>query len=105
MRLDTEYRSNVIHMPRVFWRLREPETTIRPNCMKDARLMFARWLKSAYRGDTYVYHTGDLAFDRLNSHGLHWLAIDVMGECIDGNVILSQRKIAPFKYEYRATYL
>lgn len=57
---------------------------------------FKNWLKKAKKGDTIIYHIGNLAFDRENDHGdqdvLERLASEVW-RCYEvGDLTLTQKK-------------
>jgi hypothetical protein len=74
---------------------------------------FLAWLDKAKAGDSIIYATGDVLFDRRMDSGLSKLAneayrastigpIDEVTPSGSGLVHLTQRRIAPFVFEYRA---
>ncbi len=61
---------------------------------------FKRWVKTAERDQVMIYHTGDLAFDRVSNATLDELASYVY---CDAHVRLTQKKLGMSRYEYRAS--
>lgn len=73
------------------------------------------WFKDARTGDTLVYHVGDLQFDRDITNWpavaegqavwikhLDALADRVMKDAHEGYLVLTQKRLSPSTYEYRA---
>jgi hypothetical protein len=71
------------------------------------------WFKQAPDGQTLIYHTGDLQFDRDETNGpvkcapraqaLSALASRVLADAQDGYLVLTQKRLGSSRYEYRAT--
>jgi len=79
---------------------------------------FYEWVKDALNGDVLVYHTGDLAFDRqvtvepdapdAASRELKISALNAVAEAVRRSakareVSLTQQRLKPGVYQYRAT--
>lgn len=84
---------------------RSPRSRRRPGRSRIARQDFRRWLDTAHRGDTYVYHSGFLMADRCSQVYANGLAGDALGAYHEGRVILMQRRYAAGVYDYIATRL
>lgn len=61
-----------------------------------------QFINDASRGDTYVYHTGCLAFDRQGNDLLDKRASEMLEYYQRGFVELIQRRVGKNKFEYTA---
>ncbi len=70
---------------------------------------FTEWLDNADHGDVLIYHKGYLVVDRGDVTGdhpvepYHSIALAAMQAKRNGLVLLTQRKRAPYAYDYIAT--
>ena len=64
---------------------------------------FRNFLGHARCGDTCIYHRGNLTYDMRTNRMLKAVVAEVRKACADGIITLTQRRIADFLYEYRAT--
>lgn len=79
-------------------------TVLRPE--NGALTEYYKWVDAANHGDTLIYWTGDLQFDRqteANADLIDSIANRVLVGSTVGEVILTQKRVAPYQYEYRAT--
>ena len=67
------------------------------------KLGLTEWRSRASVGDKVIYHTGDLAMDRLGDPVLDGIAVAAMRLSDAGRVALTQRRVSPGVYEYVAT--
>lgn len=74
---------------------------------------YYEWFRTAPHGALLVYHQGDLQFDRdqdlavnegrLRAKALSALADRVRKDCESGFLVLTQRRLGPSHFAYRAT--
>jgi hypothetical protein len=72
---------------------------------KPCRVAFraaAAMVAAMRRGEAVTYHVGDLAGDRLGDAAVAGRAAAYLEAADAGRVLLSQRRIGPGRYEYRA---
>jgi len=68
---------------------------------------FKTWVRTAPRRSSFVYHVGDLAYDRQNERNPDRKALDSLAKVAWqmaklGDITLLQRKMGKDLYQYRA---
>ncbi len=66
------------------------------------KLEVEAWVSSTRPGDVVVYHVGHLAADRVQSPAVDVVAFEIW-RAAQAEVSLTQRRLGPGRYEYRAT--